>query len=426
MTFEMITGARPFDHESKVSLLGMHVAAPIPKMKDRVPGANVPAEVEAIVTRLLAKDAAERFADAKELAVAIDSAAAVLAERGRIAEAPVPPSVFGARGSSPRASTADATGPQSAVATLPTEPAHGSPSQPGLASLVGASLGSVLRSAPSWVTPRLALVLTAALGGLVLAVVIVFAATGRPAAAPAASGPAANGASAAPQPANPPNPKVDEIVAAARAKIDKGDFATAIDELAEVQKQGADRTDVHGLLERAYMGTHNAPAAMREAGLWLASDPDAAADVRLEEDVRNAALLREAQADAFSLLESKMGTRGVDLLYDIAFGASGRSYPQAAARAKKSLELDEVRRRASPALAVVLAFREAKTCEQKRTQLPEARERGDVRMLALLQPYEATRGCGFFARSDCYPCMHKDHELADAIQAIQDRATKMQ
>jgi serine/threonine-protein kinase len=40
MAFEMITGKRPFDHESKVTLLGMHVTAPIPRMADRAPGAN--------------------------------------------------------------------------------------------------------------------------------------------------------------------------------------------------------------------------------------------------------------------------------------------------------------------------------------------------------------------------------------------------
>jgi serine/threonine-protein kinase len=82
--------------------------------------------------------------------------------------------------------------------------------------------------------------------------------------------------------------------------------------------------------------------------------------------------------------------------------------------------------RASPALAVVLAFRNAKTCDQKHALLGEARDKGDVRMFAILQPYEASRGCGFFGRSDCYPCMHRDHELADTLQALQDKATKPQ
>jgi len=442
IAFEMITGARPYDHESKVTLLGMHVTAPIPKMRARVPEANVPPEMEAIVERLLAKDVAGRFEDAKELTAALDATSAKLAASGRIAEIPAPASALG----SPRAartSTADASGPRSALALGPTslaQPAIGrragstpalSPSEsiagrPSLASLVGSSLGNVLKAAPSWLTPRLAVVLAAALGGIILSAVIVVSATDH--GGGSAAGPARGSASAA-LPAPPPrpaDPKTDEVVAAAQAKIDKGDFASAIDELTPVEKKDPRRADVHAAFERAYTGVRNTREAMREASLWLAADANAAADVKLEEDVRNAALLREAQDDAFEVLESKMGVRGIDILYDIAYGSSGRLYPQAAARAKKSLESAEVRKAASPALSVVLAFRDAKTCEQKHALLGEARDKGDVRMFALLQPYEATRGCGFFGRSDCYPCMHRDHDLDDALQVLQDRSTKPQ
>jgi serine/threonine-protein kinase len=176
------------------------------------------------------------------------------------------------------------------------------------------------------------------------------------------------------------------------------------------------------LLERAYTGVRNHQSAMREAGLWIAADPNAVADIHLQEDVRNAALIREAQDDAFALLDSKMGMRGIDILFDIAYGASGRMYPQAAARAKKALDSPDVRKRASPALAVLMAFREAKTCDQKHALLDTVRDKGDARLLSQLQPYEAARGCGFLGRSDCYPCMHRDHLLDEAKQAIVDRA----
>ena len=43
-------------------------------------------------------------------------------------------------------------------------------------------------------------------------------------------------------------------------------------------------------------------------------------------------------------------------------------------------------------------------------------------MLLVLQPYLATRGCGFLSRSDCYPCMHKDSAIRDAMSAIEERA----
>jgi serine/threonine-protein kinase len=225
-------------------------------------------------------------------------------------------------------------------------------------------------------------------------------------------------------PARPPDPKIDEIVNGAQGKIDKGDFATAIDELDAIEQKHPDRADVHMLLERAYTGVRNSRDAMREAGAWLAVDPSASGDAKLEEDVRNASLFRDAQDDAFALLQAKMGTRGIDILYDIAYGVSGRQYPQAAARAKHALDMGDVRGRASPALSVILDFRDAKGCDAKHALMDRARDQGDSRLLAILQPMEAVRGCGFLGVNDCYSCLHKDHDLKDAIAAIEDRASK--
>src|SRR6185295_2712151 len=44
ITYEMITGTRPFNAESKVALLGMQVTAPVPPMSQFAPDANVPPE----------------------------------------------------------------------------------------------------------------------------------------------------------------------------------------------------------------------------------------------------------------------------------------------------------------------------------------------------------------------------------------------
>ena len=70
-------------------------------------------------------------------------------------------------------------------------------------------------------------------------------------------------------PARPADPKADEVVATAQAKIDKGDFASAIDELTPLEKKDPNRADVHVLLERAYTGVRNT----RETGLakWFAT-----------------------------------------------------------------------------------------------------------------------------------------------------------
>ena len=420
MAFEMISGSRPFEHESKVVLLGMHVTSPVPKMGARAPLANVPPEVDEIVGRLLAKDAAARFGNAKELVHALDALTAQLAARGRIGEVSTPPSLVGAQQDdavSPGLADASSSTELLSSSSFAAEP-HGTP---GLASLVGASVGSAFKAAPSWVTRHRAMLFAATavlLTGLVALAAFGVVTIGNPGRDPGVS------ASGSPLEPRPPAAKDRAALAAARSNIDKGDFGTAIDELLPIEKTDPDRADVHALLERGYTGVRNSREAMREAGLWLATDPAAAADRKLEEDIRNAALVRDAQDDAFALLESRMGGRGIDLLYDIATGASGRLYPQAAALAKRALDREEVRARASPALAVVLAFHDAKSCEQRHALLADVRDRGDTRMLPLLQPYESTRGCGFFGRSDCYPCMHKDRDLVDAVQAVQDRTMK--
>jgi serine/threonine-protein kinase len=418
MMFEMIVGARPYEHESKVTLLGMHVTAPIPKMRDRAPDANVPAEVDAIVTRLLAKEATARFAGSKDLVEALDGASAHLAAIGRIAE-PLQPHSRGGAGI-PASARLTPSPVNAALGLSPTSLANPvvSSARGRLASLVGASLNLALRSAPPWMTPRRVTIAAASLAALLLAFVVAGASShGGPATAGSGAG-----SSASPVPTRAPDPQTDDLVATAQSKIDKGDFATAIDQLTAIEKAGPERSDVHQLLERAYIGVRNSREAMREGSLWLASDANASADPKLQEDARNAALLRDSQDDAFALLESRMGPLGIDILYDIAYGASGKQYPQAAARARHSLDVDDVRERASPALAVLLDFRDAKTCDAKRALLERAGDHGDARMALVLQPYLATRGCGFLSHSDCYPCMHKDSALRDAMSAIEERA----
>jgi serine/threonine-protein kinase len=443
ITFEMITGNRPFEHESKVTLLGMHVTAPIPSMLERAPDANVPPEVDAIVKRLLAKEASARFTDAKELLEALDTVSLQLAARGRIAD-PMPPMSM----TSPsRASFSNEaalqsgpvspSGPRSALAVGPTslaQPTTGSGTQQahGLASLVGASVGQVVKNAPAWMTQRRLAIAAVGLGGvlLLIAILIIAVASGgttkNEASATASGEPGAATAPPTPTATKPADPQADQVVLEAQGKIDKGDYATAIDELTTLETKDPDRADVHMLLERAYTGVRNSAGAMREADLWLGLEPAAAADLKLQEDVRNAALFRDSQDAAFVLLESHMGMRGVDIIYDIAYGASGRLYPQAASRAKQSLEKSDVRGRASPALAVLLSFREARTCEQKRALLQDAGDKGDGRTLTVLQPYLSTHGCGFLGRSDCYSCMHHDSALTDAMQSIRDRISRSQ
>jgi serine/threonine-protein kinase len=71
--FEMITGERPFQADDTLALLGMHRAAPIPRLAERMPGVPLPRGLQDVVDTAMAKSPGERFQSAIELAEAIDA-----------------------------------------------------------------------------------------------------------------------------------------------------------------------------------------------------------------------------------------------------------------------------------------------------------------------------------------------------------------
>jgi serine/threonine-protein kinase len=425
MAFEMIAGKRPFDHESKVTLLGMHVTAPIPPISAKAPDVQVPQEVEAIIIRMLAKESTYRHADAKELLEALD--AIWIPAYGSPPGAP--------QSALPRMSLAGVnagtlSGPMSARNPNPSLPGvtPGTlPSQSGTLPAFQNSAAVMLDRVQTMVktNPRPFMIGgagVAVLLAIVFLVVIVAGASGTKADADA-------GLALVPSSSAKPVPTSDDVevqIKAAVELVDKGDYGTGIDRLTQIEKEHGDRADIHRALERAYTATKNPREAIREAELWLKADPEAARDVKLQENVRNAAigaLGKEGIDPAFTLLEHGMGPVGADLLYDIAYGQSGVGYPQAAARAQKSLARADVRGIASPALLITLDLRSAGDCESRKRLFERARENGDSRSMVLLKAWVPTRGCGGGIRGgrDCNPCMHRDGSLAKTIEAVAER-----
>ena len=71
--FEMIAGERPYSSEDTLALLGMHRAAPIPNLADRIDRSiALPMGVQKLIDKLMAKDPDERFQTAIELAQSIE------------------------------------------------------------------------------------------------------------------------------------------------------------------------------------------------------------------------------------------------------------------------------------------------------------------------------------------------------------------
>ena len=173
------------------------------------------------------------------------------------------------------------------------------------------------------------------------------------------------------------------------------------------------------MLLTAYARQRSQVAAMGVAGRLLDAAPRAAEESEVQQAIMMAANgPPDVSADALKLLATKMGSRGIDLLYDLL--TAPRIGKLTKDRAAELLRDATVRERASPALLVALDLRIALPCARK-ALLARARESGDARALAFLKPLTATSGCGFLRRSDCYECMEPRKELLETVAAIQKR-----
>lgn len=65
IVFEMLTGTRPYDGDTALSIIMQHIQAPIPSITERNP--HLPPETQAIINRALAKAPAQRYQTATEL-----------------------------------------------------------------------------------------------------------------------------------------------------------------------------------------------------------------------------------------------------------------------------------------------------------------------------------------------------------------------
>jgi beta-lactam-binding protein with PASTA domain/predicted Ser/Thr protein kinase len=101
--YELLTGVVPFDGETAVTIALKQVSATPPPPSALVGAETIPAELDAVVLRALAKDPGERFADAEEFIAALEHVRLVLSVGG----GRVPPASAAGNGPvAPRSATA--------------------------------------------------------------------------------------------------------------------------------------------------------------------------------------------------------------------------------------------------------------------------------------------------------------------------------
>lgn len=69
IVFEMLTGRQPYEADTPMAVVVKHITDPVPHILDVNP--NLPADLEHIIERAMAKNRDERYANAKEFAIAL-------------------------------------------------------------------------------------------------------------------------------------------------------------------------------------------------------------------------------------------------------------------------------------------------------------------------------------------------------------------
>ncbi len=394
--FEMLAGRRPFDAPNKVQILGMVVSKPVPRIASVAPAANVPAALEEVVRTLLSKVASDRYADARTALDALERSvnAAALAPQPALAD------------ERPRGAGVSALGrglgelPRAAAPLiewarrLPDALRRGAvPERPPLPrGALAAGLATLLVGASV-----LGLVARACQGG---------GEGPQPAASAAAiessEPPTADSAQVPPVPA----PSDEEL----RAALAEGPEA-----LARLAERSPDDRRVRRALARAQVLARQHARAASTYDALLTADPLLLDDPDVRKDMVALAQSAESANATFELLETKLGAVGADLLYEI--GTDRQVSPVASRRAMASLNQGRGREVASPALRAALNLRGAQACE-RRKHFASAKQHGDARSLPYLTPLQATTGCGFLKRQDCYRCLRGDNGLYEAVRAI--------
>ncbi|MBN2192170.1 MAG: protein kinase [Polyangiaceae bacterium] len=452
--YEMLAGVRPFVASSQTGVLGLQLSRPVPPFAERAPGLRVPPVIEQAIVRLLDREAAARFPNATAVVSAIDAALGALpAEPARLftriggtdSTAIGPGSLPASRASrldgppaAPRSAGIAGGGPTAEVAAR-VEVAAGSlttanAAAPSAVSPPGAEPPRALRflvvlldwievrrplfppplkdvPSPFFLGASALLVLSATLGGITL---------GRSCGADA---PRIGTTSSSWVPVATSAPPATDLEASPSAAARELEVAQrrGLDALREHVRRHPDRAPAQLALARVLAADRRFVEAVSALGRALELGPELHSAPEVEDVLRQSIADDQARKPAFTLLSGPMKSSGAEIIYSLATSDFAR--PEVRKQADELVRHPGFADRASPALAVVVRLRVARTCADVAGVLEAARTDGDARALRYLRSYLDTKGCKVRRRRvDCWPCLRGDRKLSTAISAIQARA----
>jgi serine/threonine-protein kinase len=447
--FEMLAGVRPFTSQSQVGILGQQLSKPPPTFAERAPGIIVPPAAEQVTHKLLQRESAQRFQSAAELLQTIDLLLAPLPGRGGYRYTLADGSPGSMRGSQPSYGglvppsgvAIDFGEPPSLSSSPGASPIPRAPSDPRasadpLAPLAPVSparqklaefVRSVERSRGSWPapvrdtlrhvpTPALLVFIafvSAALCVLGIAFVIGLVHVVRgpaPVASSSAIAPPSASVSA-PVVVTPPPPS--ELASPADlAAAEKSGIAA----LEALSKKFPNDPTVLVALGHATARAREYVRAVGAIGHALSLEPKLAENDQIASTLFQTAQAKGSSDATFAVLTGAMGSRGADIVYDLATTESVK--PWVRARAETWLHSQDFDRVSSPPLNIAVALRFASACPQRYALLLRAKNVGDERSLPYLHKLETTTGCGKKHDEDCNACLRADKRLDETIEAI--------
>jgi serine/threonine-protein kinase len=419
--FEMIAGARPFVGETKLSLVGQHVGKPPPRIAERAPGISVHPDVEALIGRLLEKEAQRRVQTAGEVVAAID----VLIGKSKRSpfRTPIVIKPLETVGAEPAPMDealkqrlerrTDAPGPADRLkefaerAVDRTRRFWPKPLREPLGRVppLGLLLGAV------GITALIGVVLFLSVRALV-----------RPSTADADSARAV-GSGEKPSPARVSSVGSGEVRSAPTASATAKSRDPSEETLAAARRSGIEALKKLGEefpgspvaeLEQARFYTEKKEfvSAVTAVERALTIDPEAKSDGRAASALFQAAQAKPSAEAAFRLLEGPMKERGAAIVHDLAVYAPKGSAAQR--RAEAWLGSAAFTAVALPPLRLAVQLRHAKSCAAVRSLLPQAKSIGDKQSLVYLE--------FFHQKLAAYPCLKTDTLLADTTAAVAARA----
>jgi serine/threonine-protein kinase len=426
--YELLAGEPPFPGDTPAQILKQHLTGSVAPLRERVPSLQLPAELEALIMKLLEKVPDQRPADAREALSSIgrtgseerpetNSLALALADLRPPSLAPATPFA---------ASTSASSLPDPGLPAAPPAANSGDGQKEPLPplqtpSVVGLAAPTPAPTVPShrpglwvqgldWIRPRLPPQLQGS-ASTVLGVMIFAMVTLPMLVILAVAWPGGDSAKRS-------NSKSEALTGyASEREMERGVAQGARALAALVAKYPSDAR-CHRALVRAHAAAKDYTSALRALIPLLQLDPSAQSDEAMGQVVAEAAMVPELSDSALAFLETALGEHGIDVLLELADKTSAEPMRT---KFNQSLTKDGVRRLASPETLLLLDLRAAARCEQKRALLPRAAQQGGARVRLYLQGLQSPVGCGRGGQADCWPCLRRGGALQNAIIAIDQR-----